>query len=204
MASAPRAVLFDLDGVLIDSFDVWVAVLGDCCSARGLPRPSSDVVRRHWGQGIAADSRTLVRGANPRDLAGEYVRGFERHADRVREIPGARALVRRLRDAGLRLAVVTNSPVRIAEQALAGLGVSADFETICGGDEVAEGKPDPAVVRLALERLGVEPPQAAMIGDTDLDVRAARAAGVHAIGLRVEADVTVSCLEDVDSAWGGD
>jgi HAD superfamily hydrolase (TIGR01509 family) len=189
-----EALLFDLDGVLIDSFDAWVAVLDECRERRGLPPLGPEPVRASWGQGIAADTRTFFPGADAAQLAAEYDEGFGRHVDKVRTIPGAPELVAAARGRGLRTALVTNSPVAMARRVLSATGLSEHLELIAGGDEVPAGKPAPDVVELALRRLEVAPADAALVGDTDLDTGAARAAGVAAIGYRVEADHRIDDL----------
>lgn len=193
---AVRAVLFDLDGVLADSFDVWLAVLAECRERRGLPALSPDEVRAIWGQGLLADCETIFPGTRPEDLAREYAEGFARHIDRVRPVPGAPKVVAALRERGLRLALVTNSPRAMAERVLGTLELAPAFDAIAAGDEVPRGKPDPAIVRLALERLGVAPDAAVMVGDTTADLEAASGAGVAAIGFRIDGgDARIDELE---------
>jgi len=191
------AVLFDLDGVIADSFDVWVAVLAECRARRNLPPLSVLEVQRSWGQGIVADCETFFPSASPAVLAREYDDAFERRVEQVRAVPGSAELIQRLHEQGATLAVVTNSPVRMARAVLEALGVESRFDAVCGGDEVELGKPDPELVSLALRRLGSSPKAAVMIGDTALDVRAARAAGVRAVGLGVDGDLRVEHLSEL-------
>ncbi len=193
----PSSVLFDLDGVLADSFDVWVEVLGECRARRGLASISADTVRGVWGQGIVADRDSFFPEATPAELAREYDEAFEKRVGQVKAVPGAGELLRCLHRQKTPLAVVTNSPARMARAVLATLEMQPYFDVVCGGDEVARGKPDPALVELALRRLGAAPDTSLLIGDTMLDVEAARAAGVGAIGLGVDADLRTDRLTDL-------
>ncbi len=183
---AAEAVLFDLDGVLADSFDVWLAVLAECRARRGLRPLEAGDVRAIWGQGIVADCETLFPGTDPRHLAREYADGFARHIERVRAMPGARETVAALAARGVPLALVTNSPRAMARRVLQALALDPAFEVVAAGDEVPRGKPDPALVRLALERLGVAPAAGVMVGDTPADLEAASRAGVPAVGFRLD------------------
>ncbi len=190
----PKGVLFDLDGVLADSFDAWVAVLDGCRARRGLAPLGPAPVRASWGQGIAADVRTFFPGEEIARLAREYDAGFLEHLGLVRAIDGAPATVASIAAAGVPIAVVTNSPVALTRRVLAQLGLAPLVGTIAGGDEVPRGKPDPAVVLLALERLGLAPGEVVLVGDTQLDVAAGRAAGVPVVGYRIQGDVRIDEL----------
>jgi phosphoglycolate phosphatase len=193
----PRAVLFDLDGVLADSFEAWVAVLDACRTRRGLPLLGPGPIRASWGQGIAADVRTFFPGETVAQLAREYDAGFLEHIARVRPIEDAPATVGSIAAAGLAVAVVTNSPVALTRRVLDQLGIRDLVGTIAGGDEVPRGKPDPALVLLALERLGLGPDDAVFVGDTELDVAAGRAARIPVIGYRIQGDERVDRLPEL-------
>ncbi len=187
-------VLFDLDGVLVESFDVWVAVLNRCRQARDLPPLPIESIRASWGQGIVADCATFFVGTEPQELAAEYDRFFVEEAGRVEAIPGAVESVRHLSEAGLCLALVTNTPQRIARRLLEGIGIEECFPVVAGGDEVSHPKPAPDLVTLALDRLGRSPEEAVFVGDTRNDLLAGRAAGVPVIGYRMDADHRMDSL----------
>lgn len=193
----PRAVLFDLDGVLVDTFDAWVAVLDGCRVRRGLPALGDAPIRATWGQGLQADCRSFFPGEDPAVLAREYDQGFLDNLALVRPMPGVDETVRALRGAGRSIGLVTNSPVALARRILAGLGLLAEFDVVAGGDEVPKGKPDPALVHLALARLEVAAAEAVLVGDTGFDVGAGTAAGVAVIGYGLDADGRVDRLPDL-------
>ncbi len=199
----PRAVLFDLDGVLVDTFDAWVAVLDECRARRGLPPLGPDPVRETWGQGILADCESFFPGEDPARLALEYDLGFKRHLHRVRLQDGAREVLEALVRAEIPAAVVTNSPRGLTERILRDHGVLDLFAVLACGDEVPRGKPDPAVVRLALERLGTGPAGAVLVGDTDLDVAAGHGARIPVVGFRIHGgDARVDAMGELPPLLG--
>lgn len=203
-ADSPRiprrleAVLFDMDGVLVDSFDAWVAVVEGCRVRRGLAPVGVEAVRACWGQGIDADCETLFPGEDPRRLAIEYDGEFPRHLPLVRAEEGALETVRAIASAGLRTAVVTNTPAVLARRIVGEVGLSTHFDCLAGGDEVRRGKPDPEIIFLALRRLGSRPDRAVLIGDTRMDLEAARASGVAMIGYRIgDGDARVERMAEI-------
>jgi len=172
-------------------------VVEACRERRGHPRLGREAILRAWGQGLDADVRTFFPGLTPSELAREYEAEFGRHLDRVQPIAGAAALLSTLRKAGVCRAVVTNSPARLAHDLLRAAGLAEFVESVTGGDEVPAGKPNPAMLRLALDRLDVAAERAVMIGDTANDIEAAAAAGVFSIGYRFQGDARVQRLVDV-------
>jgi HAD superfamily hydrolase (TIGR01509 family) len=199
----PAAVLFDMDGVLVDTFDAWVAVIDESRSRRALAPLGPGGVRACWGQGLLADCQTIFPGEDPARLAAEYDAGFLKHLARVRPEPGAIDAVRTLRAAGCRTAVVTNSPVALAERIVRLIDLEGGFDAIAGGDEVPKGKPDPDLVLLALGRLDAEASRAVLVGDTRLDLEAGRAAGVAVVGYRLDgADARIEHLHELGPRLG--
>ena len=181
----PEAVLFDMDGVLVDTFEAWVAVLDECRRRRALAPLGAEGVRACWGQGIKADCETLFPGEDPERLASEYDELFDRHLGLVRAEAGASEAVRAIAAGGVRTAVVTNSPLALTVRIIESLGLADRFDSLAGGDEVRRGKPDPALLFLAIERLGASKDRAVLVGDTRKDLEAARAAGIAMIGYRI-------------------
>jgi phosphoglycolate phosphatase len=183
------AVVFDLDGTLVDTApDLQAhvnAVLGE------LGRPGLDLqgVRLMVGDG----ARTLLRrgleatGGVPDgvDLELLYRRFLERYtADPARRSTvhaGVVEVLSGLRAEALRLAVCTNKAQAPTDRLLAALGLDRFFEVIVGGDAVAAKKPDAGHLRTVLERLGVAPGRAVMVGDSAHDLAAARSLGVPCI-----------------------
>lgn len=203
----PRAVLFDLDGVLVDTFDAWVAVLDECRRTRGFEPLGPEPIRESWGQGILADCRTFFPGEDPRNLAREYDAGFEEHLTKVRPMPGLAGALGALEQASIPAAVVTNSPSgmtrRLLESvAVGGLPLGSFFEVVAAGDEVARGKPAPDLLLLALERLGLFARGAVMVGDTDNDRLAAAAARIPFLGFRILADEHIDAMNELAPALG--
>lgn len=191
-----KAVLFDLDGVLVDSREVWFQVMRAAAAHFGHPDISRGDFDDTFGQGVDADIRNFMPGTAYADLDRYYDEHFMDHAEHFRSDPGGPAVLRGLRAAGVATAVVTNTSTPLATDVLARVGLEPD--TLIGSSDVKNAKPEPDMVLLGLERLGVAAGDAVMVGDSQYDRDSARAAGVHFLGYNgIEGDETLESLEEL-------
>ncbi len=177
-------ILYDLDGTLVDSRADLAAAVNHGRTHFGLaPLPEATIVG--WvGEGV----RKLVAAAIPEvpeqlDAAVERVLAFYGNhlLDRTGLYPGVTATLTRFHVAGWRQAVVTNKISAMSEPILRGLGVWPLLDALVGGGDSPRMKPDPAPLRLALERAGWQGPDAQvwMVGDHYTDLESARRAGIQ-------------------------
>jgi phosphoglycolate phosphatase len=181
-----RLVVFDLDGTLVDSsFDLCTAVNRMLAWAKAAPLSHADV-RSFVGEGAkrliekAAAARSL---SQPVDVLLPVFLAAYREVllERTRLYPGIAELLDALPPR--RLAVLTNKPGDMSRAILSGLGVAHCFDWIWGAGDVPERKPDPAGLLRLLAAAEVPPQDAAFVGDSAIDVRTARRAGVPAVGV---------------------
>lgn len=184
-----RAVLFDLDGTLLDTVaDISVA-LNSALAEEGLAGLSEAEVRTMIGRGVPTlIQRAVARlgaaaGSSNAELLLErfhfhYERIHARDEIQTRVYPGVADGLAGLRAMGLRLAVVTNKPQKAAVELLARLGLASWIQVVVGGDTAVHRKPHPQPLLKACEELEVPPAEALMVGDSLTDVLAARAAGL--------------------------
>ena len=188
-ANGRRAVCLDLDGTLIDSAADLAAALNRRLAAHGLAPHPLGAVKRMIGDGARA---LLMRGfaahgiaLDPARLEAELAAFIPDYEERslvaTRPFPAVPETLEALREAGFRLAVVTNKPEAPTHTILRALGLDHHFATVAGGDSFAVRKPDPGHLTGALARLGIGPNEAVMVGDHRNDLIAARGAGVPAI-----------------------
>jgi HAD superfamily hydrolase (TIGR01509 family) len=183
-----RAVLFDMDGVLVKSEEVWFRVVEQAgVKFRGRPI-TRDEFRPTFGQGTAADIPVFGLSCTTAELDAFYVTEFVRHLDAMWVNPDARSLLEHLRARGLKTAVVTNTVGPLTARILAHAQLDGLFDAYATADRVRRAKPAPELVQLACEETGVAPGDAWMIGDSKYDRQAAGAAGVFFVGLGLEGD----------------
>ena len=185
----PRGILFDMDGVLVDSFEVWVEVLAQTARELDCPAVTRAMIEKSWGQSMADDVELFYRGHTVEVVQDLYHRLFLENVERVQVIPGAKELVATLRDRGLKVAVVTNSPREIALAMMSSGRMEPD--ALVTGSDVERSKPAPDMLYGACERIGVTTDEVWMVGDTAYDGDAARAAGVPFVGFGVDGDARI-------------
>jgi phosphoglycolate phosphatase len=175
----PRAVLFDLDGTLADSYDAIAASTNHVRVINGLPPLQEAEIKTHVGRGLAMLLADLVPGT---DTARNIALYREHHIsvmrDRTRLMPGARHAVEVLNRSGRRLAVCSNKNVVFTRALLESLGLARFFDVVLGPEDVPHPKPAPDMLLTALRLLGVSADEALYVGDMDIDVQTGRAAGV--------------------------
>ncbi len=181
-----RALIFDLDGTLIDSkLDLAQAVNATLSEMGRGPLPH-DQIFGYVGQGAPMlIRRALGDGWSDADCqrALEFFLGYYRAhmLDNTVTYPGVREGLAQL--AELRMAVLTNKPVRISRDILQGLGIAGYFQYIYGGNSFERKKPDPMGVECLRSDFGLAPREVMIVGDSEIDVLTARNAGTWACGV---------------------
>ncbi|HEY4750533.1 MAG TPA: phosphoglycolate phosphatase [Steroidobacteraceae bacterium] len=173
-----RAILFDLDGTLLDTAADITSALNSALADQQLGSFSEAQVREMIGRGVP----TLIERALARLAAAQrsvdLARLLERGEYQARVYPGVAQGLSALFARGLKLAVVTNKRKQAAVSLLARLGLGEWIQVVVGGDSCAFRKPRPEPLLQACEALKVSAGQALMVGDSETDVLAARAAGM--------------------------
>jgi len=181
-----RALIFDLDGTLVDSGQDLVQAANAARAHLGLPPLDDHTVLSYVGRG----GRELMRralGGRPSDAevdeALECFREFyaAHLLDHTRPYPGVEEALARLE--GRRLAVLTNKSLRFTRPILEGLGLARWFARICGEDSFPRKKPDPMGLESLLDEFEVSPREAMMVGDSAIDIETARNADTWACGV---------------------
>ncbi len=176
------AVLFDLDGTLIDTAPDLIRALNDVLAAEGRAPLDYEAVRPHVSNGAAALLRLAFGDTVAGDETAHHHRTFlERYARDIaresRPFPGITALLDELEAQGMRWGVVTNKPGWLTEPLLEALGLRQRAACIVSGDSLSTRKPDPAPIHYACRTAGTIASRAIYVGDAERDIVAGRAAG---------------------------
>ncbi len=187
MARWPELILLDLDGTLVDSFPAITEALNGALATFDAPPVGLEWVRRHVGRGARAlvtDAAAAADGALDIDRLLEAFRSAygALHLGKTPPIPGVDATLRELADRSS-LALVSNKPVDWSRDLVRHLGWAPLFAAVEGPETAGARKPDPAMVQRVLGALGVPPDRSLLVGDMEVDVATARAAGVPLVGV---------------------
>jgi phosphoglycolate phosphatase len=176
-----KALLFDLDGTLIDSKRDLVLSVNATLREMGRAELPEDLVASYVGSGAPVlISRALGTTAKPVEIENAlkfFLAHYEEHKlDFTKEYPGVREALGQLR--GVPMAVLTNKPINISVRILEALQLVRFFRAVYGGNSFATKKPDPLGANTILTELGVAANDAAMVGDSEVDVQTARNSGM--------------------------
>jgi len=185
----PAAVLFDLDGTLIDTAPDFIRCLNQLRQQHGMPALPAEQIRRSVSNG----ARAMIRvgfGLEP-----EYEGYPEKHtafldlyelgvAVETTLFPGMDVLLSSLESRGIPWGIVTNKPARFAVPLIEALGLAQRCAALICPDHVAERKPHPESLLLACRQIQVEPIKSVYVGDHERDIEAGRNAGMHTIAVR--------------------
>jgi len=185
-----KLVLFDLDGTLIDTLEDLGEAVNHAMDAHGLPLHTTQEYRKMVGHGV----RNLVQQALPAsqreddafvdECLAQFKSYYSAHIDvHTRPYPGMQALLTRMKENGMRLAVTSNKFQEGTEHLIKEFFPDIDFVAILGNREGFPLKPSPAIVELVLEKSGIAKADAIMVGDSPTDMKTAAAGGIDALAV---------------------
>jgi len=175
-----RAAIFDLDGTLIDSYQAIYLGFHHAYTQMGLAPMSYEQVKRVVGLGLDHTFRELLGEERvPRAIFLFRKKYEEVFRENTRLLPEAREVLETLHGRGIRLAVATNKLGRFSREIFEHFGMENLFTMIVGDGDVPQNKPDPEMLQLAMEKMGVEKERTIFVGDSVIDIQTGKNAGVR-------------------------
>ena len=193
MKLKPSGILFDLDGVLVDSFDAWLAALNDALKIFNHKEITKDeFIEKYWGHDLFDNldkmNLTYEVGVACNNL-------YKKHVDKIKIYPDTKYILNQLNM--YRKGVITNTPKDSAVKVLKQFDIDRYFEFVLTSDDVEISKPNPEIVLKSCELLNSKPDEVILIGDTKSDVEAGKSAGCKVIGVNVDADYIIQNISEL-------
>ena len=182
-----RAVIFDLDGTLLDTLDDIANAANRVLAARNFPAHPNSIYRAFIGDGVV---KLMLRALPPthqdeatvKACVEAYTREYERSWNvATRPYPGVPELLDALTAWGMPLAVLSNKPDHFTQRCVSELLPAGRFKVVLGASERFPRKPDPAAALEIARRLAVAPAECVLVGDSGVDMQTARAAGMRGV-----------------------
>ncbi len=192
-----KAILFDMDGVLIDSHDAWFYVFNKAYKKfEGKEITVEEFDNVIWAK--AFDETAKKYFSTPIEEIRAYYREiYDDYRKRLKVIGNTKKTLSALKGKGIKLAVVSNTQRSVIAQVLKDVGLAEFFELFVGGDDVANGKPEPDMLYKALELLKLDKDEVLFVGDTKWDRIASEKADVKFIGFRIGSDKRIDDLKEL-------
>ena len=197
-SSQIKAILFDMDGVLLSSFEAWLRLFNKTLKHFGKKEiTKKEFIEKAWAQDIGIVANRFFKGIPIKEIVNYYFYHFLDCRDFVFTEKDVYDVLNKLKKKGLKLVVVSNTYHRLLLRILNCGNLEYNFNLVVGADDVKKGKPEPDMLLYACKKLKIKPEEAAMVGDTEYDMIAAKKAKCLAIGFKTKGDKRIESLKEL-------
>jgi len=192
-----KAILFDMDGVLIDSHDAWFHIFNRAYkkfeNKKITVKEFDDLI---WAKAFEKVAKRYFK-APLEDIRAYYREIYEEYHKRLKIMKNAKQALSELNSKDLKLVVVSNSQKNIVKKVLKDVGLAEYFNLFIGGDDVKNGKPEPDILYKALDLLKLKKEDVLFVGDTKWDRIASKKAKIKFIGFKTDGDERIDDLKEL-------
>ncbi len=192
-----KAILFDLDGVLVDSIYAWLSVFNDTRKYFGLKQVPKKEFIGDFGAPIESDVKKYFKGRTIKEVERAYDMNFKKRKALVKLFPEAVDTLKKLKQRPIKIGLITNSTRFIASAILAHFKLKKYFQVIVTMDDVKRRKPAPDMILKAFKILKVKPENTILVGDTMNDMIAGKRAGCITVGYNIKGDYKIDNLKEI-------
>ncbi len=192
-----KAILFDMDGVLVDSIESWFRLFNKALKYFGRKEFTwQQFLDEVWGGPIERDAKKFF-GKTVDEVKKFYFDNFNSFKRNLKLFPNTEETLTKLKNKKLKLGIVTNTPKKQANKLLNYLKLEKYFDVVVGGDEVKNGKPAPDLILLACKRLKIKPKDSIYVGDANVDIIAGKKAKCFTVGFKIDGDKKINNLKEL-------
>ncbi|MGB9721891.1 MAG: HAD family hydrolase [bacterium] len=192
-----KAVLFDLDGVLVDTYKVWYKLFNQTLTHFGYERIDLKTFAKNWGQSTEEDVRIFMPGTRLNDVVKYFSKNFSKFIKYMKVNPEARITLQNLKRCGLKIGCITNSHRDITKLEIKKSKLEKFLDVVITADDVKKPKPDPEMLLKVCKKLKVKIDEIIFIGDTPTDLKTAKNARCHFIGYKMTGRLHIKNLSEL-------
>ena len=189
----PKAILFDMDGVLVDSIDSWWKSLNHALKHYNEPEMSLEEFKdKYWGHDLYENLEKMKLSQEVGNFCNNI---YHKYLEEIKIYKNAKETLEKLNS--YKKAIITNTPKDCTDQILKNFEIRKYFDKIFTSSDVSRPKPSPEIVNLALKTFDLKPSDVVLVGDTNSDVKAGKKAGCKVIGIKVTGDYTIDNISEL-------
>jgi len=193
-----KAILFDMDGVILDSFQRQFTVFNELRKKHGFKiLKKKDVRTGWWGNSLEVNAELFFKGVDFTKLRKEYNATVLKHMDKGKLMEDAKEVLKKIKAKKIKTGLVTNTTSKRTQAELKFFKVRNLFDVVVTADDVEKPKPYPDPVLKACKMLKVEADEVIYVGDTKNDYKAGKSAGAFVVGFNTKGDLIISRLKDI-------
>lgn len=192
-----KAILFDLDGVLVDTYKVWFRLFNKTLKHFGYQPITLKVFAENWGQSTQEDVRIFMPEIKLKDVKRYLSINFPKFMKYMKVNPEAIEVLKKLKKMGLKIGCVTNSHCDITKLEIEKSGLKKFFDVVITADDVKKPKPAPDMLVKAIKNLKGKSDNVIFVGDTKTDLIAGENAGCIVVGYNIKNRVKISSLKQI-------
>ena len=190
-----KSILFDMDGVLVDSHDSWVYIFNKTLKKFENKKVSiKEFDAKVWSKAFEQTAKKYFK-APVKEIRAYYAGIYNEYRKRLKIMPGAVETLSGLKSKGVKLALVSNTQRKVVKRLLKDIKMLKYFDFVLGGDDVKKGKPAPDLLNKAMKLLKLKKKDAFFVGDTRWDRMAAGKAKLRFVGYKIDGDGRVEDLK---------
>lgn len=193
-----KAILFDLDGVIIDSYNAWFKIFNKTRKHYKLDEVSEQEFKQKiWGISFEKAAKDYFKNAELKEIRKFYFSHIQEFKSNTKLNENVKETLEKIKQKGIKTAIVSNTNKRSVSEVIKYHKINNYFDVILGGDSVEHGKPAPDSLLEACKQLEVSPSESIMVGDTFNDKGAAKNANIFFIGYNIDGDFKISDFKDL-------
>lgn len=192
-----RGIIFDLDGVLIDSFSAWHKLLNYALKNYGKKTLSKKEFEKFWGQGMEKDIEILLPEITLNDLQKFYEENFIKFSNYIKIFPETKFVLKKIKEKNILISIASNSAPKIIDCSLKIAKIDKFIDYYVGATDSIKGKPEPDILLKILAHLKLKNEEVVFVGDSQFDIEAGKKAKIKTVGIGIKGELQISKLSEL-------